>query len=430
MKKRILRNWGLKLISPVIAFMLWFLVVSTDNPKDTQTYANIPVTLTNLELLEAENKAYEVLDKTDVVRVSVRAPKNVFGQLRASDIVAEADVSKLTDINTIAITCTVPNFEVESVTASPSVLRLNIEEKISPWVSVRSLISGDVAEGYVIVNTKVDQTRIQITGPKSQVDRISYAGVKMDVSGATSTQSANAEVILYNDKDEPIETASIEKGMNSIHIEVEVLPTKEVPVELNIAGEPAEGFLATGVAECTPGTVKIAGAASVLNGVRKISIPEDLLDITGAAGNVELGVNLKDYLPSNIRFADNNFNGKASVTVYIEPKVERTLIIPEERIIASGMPSNLTYTHAKTEEMYRLMVSGLGADVSAITLEDLVCIIDLTAWMESEKIVTLRPGTYEIPVNVSFSENSALKEKIVIENELKATVIIEDWEEE
>ena len=41
MKKKILRNWGLKLISLVIAFMLWYLAVSTDDPKETQTYSNI-----------------------------------------------------------------------------------------------------------------------------------------------------------------------------------------------------------------------------------------------------------------------------------------------------------------------------------------------------------------------------------------------------
>lgn len=430
MKKRILKNWGLKLISPVIAFMLWFLVVSTDNPKDTQTYINIPVTLKNLELLEQENKAYEVLDKTDVVRVSVRAPKNVFGQLRASDIVAEADVSKLTDINTIAITCSVPNFDVESVTASPAVMRLNIEEKRSPWVRVTYSISGEVAEGYAILSTSVDLNQITISGPKSQVDQVSYAGVRMDVSGATSTQSANAEVILYNAKGEPIEPKNVQKSTDYVHMEVEILPTKEVPVELNVMGEPAEGFLATGVAESIPDTVRIAGTMSALNYVRKISVPAELLDITDLTANLEVSVNLKDYIPSNIRFADSSFNGRAAVTVYIEPEVERTLVIPEGRIIVSGMPSDMTYEHAVTEETYRLTMSGLGADVSALTLDDLTCTIDLKEWMESQKIVTLRPGTYTVPVKVAFAENSALKEKVILEDEFQARLIIEEWEDE
>lgn len=430
MKKKILRNWGLKLISPVIAFMLWFLVVSTDNPKDTQIYVNIPVTLKNLELLERENKAYEVLDKTDVVRVSVRAPKNVFGQLRASDIVAEADVSKLTDINTIAITCSVPNFDVESVTASPAVMRLNIEEKSSPWVRVTYSISGEVAEGYAILNTSVDLNQITISGPKSQVDQVSYAGVKMDVSGATSTQSANAEVVLYNVKGEPIELKNVQKSTDYVHMEVEILPTKEVPVELNVMGEPAEGFLATGVAESNPETVRVAGTLSALNYVRKISVPAELLDITDLTANLETSVNLKDYIPSNIRFADSSFNGRAAVTVYIEPEVERTLAIPEGRITVFGMPDDMTYEHEATEETYLLTVFGLGADVSALTLDDLICTIDLKEWMESQKIVSLRPGTYTVPVKVAFADNSALKEKVVLEDEFQARLIIEEWEDE
>ena len=103
MKKKILRNWGLKLISLVIAFMLWYLAVSTDDPKETQTYSNIPVVLRNAELLEQENKVYEIQGSI-LTRVSVRAPRSVIEQLRASDIVAEADMNMLTDINTIAIT--------------------------------------------------------------------------------------------------------------------------------------------------------------------------------------------------------------------------------------------------------------------------------------------------------------------------------------
>ena len=58
MRKKILHNWGLKLISLAIAVILWFLVVKIDDPKDTRSFSDIPVTLVNTELLEQENKAY------------------------------------------------------------------------------------------------------------------------------------------------------------------------------------------------------------------------------------------------------------------------------------------------------------------------------------------------------------------------------------
>ena len=94
MKKLLTRNLGLKLASLVLAF----------DPKDTVTFNNIQVRLINTDLLEQEGKVYEVLDNSNLVRVTVTGPQSIVkSELRRNDIVAEADMSKLTDINTIAI---------------------------------------------------------------------------------------------------------------------------------------------------------------------------------------------------------------------------------------------------------------------------------------------------------------------------------------
>ena len=42
MKKKLLRNLGLKLLSVMIAVVLWFVVVMTNNPKDTKTFYDVP----------------------------------------------------------------------------------------------------------------------------------------------------------------------------------------------------------------------------------------------------------------------------------------------------------------------------------------------------------------------------------------------------
>lgn len=420
MKKKILRNWGLKLISLVIAFMLWYLAISTDDPKGTQTYSNIPVTLKNAELLEQQNKVYEILGNA-MTKVSVRAPRSVFEQLRASDIVAEADMNMLTDINTIAITCTVPNYEVESVSCSPVVLRLSIEERSSKWVQVKPLITGEVAEGYVIMGNSLDQNTIQISGPKSHVEKVSYAGLRVDVSGAINTQSANAEIILYDAEGKPVESERLHKTVNYIRMEVEILPFKEVPVEAGFTGIPEQGYLATGEVKCDPETVRIAGSVTALAGIKKIVIPESDLDITGAVSNVERVINIRDYMPDNIRFADTGFNGRIATTVYIEPLRERSIQIPEEQIVVSGVPEGMVFSYALPEQTYRLTVSGLNDVISALNAADVSCAVDVEEWMEEEEMRKLVPGTYLIPVKVTLPKDitavSELYVKLEIEEE-------------
>lgn len=404
MKKKILRNWGLKLISLVIAFMLWYLAVSTDDPKETQTYSNIPVVLRNAELLEQENKVYEIQGSI-LTRVSVRAPRSVIEQLRASDIVAEADMNMLTDINTIAITCSVPNYEVESVSSNPAVLKLSIEEKSTRWLRVQPTTTGDVAEGYVIVGTKIDQNRIEISGPKSLVETVSYAGLRVDVTGATSTQTANAEIILYDADGNIIESERLHKTVNQIRMEVEVLPAKDVPVELSYTGVPSQKYMATGRVVCDPETIKIAGSVFALANINKITIPEDELDITGATGNVEKVINIRDYLPSNTRFADANFNGRVTATVYVEPLRERTMLIPEERISIYGIPDNMISSYALPGQSYKLTISGLADVISRLDVTDVSCVVDIEEWMDDEGIKKLVPGTYTLPVRVTLPKD-------------------------
>lgn len=424
MKKKIFHNWGLKLISLVIAFLLWFFVVSTDDPKDTQTYANIPVVLTNTELLDNENKVYEVLDNTDTVRVSVRAPKSVFTRLRASDIIAEADMSKLTDINTVAITCKIPNFEVESVTPNHDVVKLSIEEKSSKWVLVQYSITGEVAEGYMVTDVDLDQNAVEVSGPKSLIDTVSYAVVEMDVSGAANSRTANVESTLIDKDGNKVESKSIVNSGSYIHMDVEILATKEVPIELNVMGVPLEGYLATGVVECSPATVKIAGTATALMGVSKISIPEEQLNITGESSNMVNIINIRDYLPANVRLADSSFNGRVTATVYIEPIVEKTLEIPQAQIYRKGLPVELEAELTSRSKSYKLTVYGLQEAVDAVDLSAVTGTIDFSVWMQSEGIEKLVPGVYEVPI--SFE----LPETVSVEEELLAEITIFEVEEE
>ena len=196
MRKKLTHNLGLKLASLVLAFVLWFLVVQINDPKDTERFTNVQVKLINTELLEKEGKVYEVLDNTDKVSVTVSAPRSIIDQMRASDIVAEADVSRLTDINTIVITYDTPNVEVNSIEGDHDVVRLSVENKKSKWIKLVSNTVGDVADGYIVSNVSLDQTNIEISGPESLVSAVDHAAVDISVAGATTSLSANVDIQL------------------------------------------------------------------------------------------------------------------------------------------------------------------------------------------------------------------------------------------
>ena len=422
MKKLLTRNLGLKLASLLLAFVLWFLVAQIYDPKDTVTFNNIQVRLINTELLDEEGKVYEVLDNSNLVRVMVTGPQSIVkSELRRSDIVAEADMSKLTDINTIAITYYCENISNDSVEikGNHDSVRLNVEDKTSKWIKLESNTIGDVASGYMIGNVTLDQTNIEVTGPKSAISQVDHAGVDINVTDSTTSLSANVDIKLYDADDNELVLESVKKNVDSAYMTVEVLATKEVPVEIEYMGVPEDGYMATGEVESSVPTVRIAGTASTLVGISAITVPEDRMNITGQSDNLVDIINLKEYLPANVRLADKSFDGKITATVYIEPIVSKDLTVAAENISVTGVPDGMEAEITSTAEEYNITVSGLSRDVSILRDSSVTGILNLTQWMEDNGVEELTPGTYTIPVTFNLAENITVTPDINIHIRLK-----------
>ena len=128
MKKRLTNNLLLKILSLVIAFTLWFVVINIDDPVDEKSFSNIKVNMINTNVLTDQNKVYEVIDDTDVVRVKVEASRSLLDNLSASDIVAEADFANVTANNTVEIKfySLRSNDEIRSITGTIDKVKLDI----------------------------------------------------------------------------------------------------------------------------------------------------------------------------------------------------------------------------------------------------------------------------------------------------------------
>lgn len=423
MRKKLLNNLGLKLISLVLAFLLWFVVVQIGDPKDERDMGKIQVKLVNTELLEEENKVYEVLDNTDSVRVTVYAPKSVFTQLRNGDIIAEADVSKITDINTIPITFTASNANVVSIQGSHDVVKLNVEEKASKYVSLVTSTQGQVANGYMIYSLTPDQNRIEVSGPKSAVEQVKYAGVEIDVTDATSNLTANVDIKLYDVQGNVVERSNLVKNVDYVKMSAEILAVKEVPVNIETIGTPAEGFMATGVVESSPNTIQIAGNAHNLIKITSIAIPPETMDLTDAETDVVQVIDIKEYLPENIKLANASFNGKITATAYVESVVEKTMQVGIQNISVANVPAGFEAEINESAELeVSMTVQGLKAHIAPLQPENVTGVVDIAAWMQEEGIQNLRAGSYDIPISFGLDENIILKNtptvKIVI-NEIE-----------
>ena len=133
MKEKIFNNLSLKIVSAVFAVILWTVIVNIYDPNTSYTFSNITVQLTNTESLTEKDYTFEVVDGGKI-SVTVSGPKSVVTDLKTSDIVATADLSKVTaftDYVDIYVQVVKDGQVLNDVEAIPrtSALKLSIENR-------------------------------------------------------------------------------------------------------------------------------------------------------------------------------------------------------------------------------------------------------------------------------------------------------------
>lgn len=418
MKKKLTNNLLLKILSLVIAFGLWIIVINIDDPVDEKSFSNIKVNLVNTNVLTEQNKVYEVINNTDSVRVRVEASRSLLESLSSADIMAEADFTKMAEDETVEINfySLRSNEAIRNISGSISKVELNVENKKTKRLVLNTETQGEPMDGYVVGTINMDQNRVEVSGPESIISRISSAVLQVDISDSSSEISTYADVILYDVDGKEVSSKQVTMNTGFVKVTIPILKTKEVPVSVETTGVPAEGYGATGMVEQSVSKVTIAGEDRAISGINKIVIPAEDIDITGSTQNFVKTYSIKKYLPENVVIVSDT--GKITVTVYIESKKEVLFKVPAEQVYIMGVPEGYTAEPDESVDEFNLYLFGMKKDLDEIKADEIQGYIQVDNWMESEEMEKLEPGIYLIPVEFNFEGEAEAS------REVKATVSI------
>lgn len=413
MKNKLTRNWGLKLGSFIFAAILWLIVTNINDPVGTFRVYNVPVQIQNADLITNSGQIYEVLDNTDVIDVvTISAKRSIIDLLDENNIVAVADMNDLTSLNTIIIRLSTNKYndKLESITGNIDSVKLNIENKMTKTLPLRTGTTGTVKDGYIVGDITTEQNLVEITGPESIISQIKRASATVNVSGFTNNIDTDAVVHLYDENDNEILSSSIVKNINKVRVNVDILQTKTIPINLNVTGTPARGYQATGEVVSTRDSVVIAGRAKTIENINSIDIPETVLDISGAVESLEKIINLNDYLPDGVILAEEGFQGRIQVTVTVEQEVDLPVAMPINRIHIINVPEGFEAKITEEGDTYSLTLVGLARDIEALDTTAIIAAVDVTAYIESRNMDNISEGTYMMELVFNLDETVALKE--------------------
>jgi YbbR domain-containing protein len=398
-------NLGLKIAAVFLAVILWIIVVNVDDPVDSVTFRDIPVTVVNEEIVTNTGKIYQIVDDTQTVSVTVSAPRSVLAKVTEKNIVAEADMREMELKTLVPIKAYVKGYEDKcEATASPQNIQVKIEDQTKNTFPLTVDTTGTLRGGYVLGETKTNPETVTIRGAESSVANVAKAVAKVDVSGLSRDQELSAELVLYDSEGNVIDQTLLTNnlGDQGITVSVQILSTKSVSLNFKVTGNPADGYVYTGLSS-EPEEIDICGTGEVLKQISSIDVSADELSVEGLTEKKEVVLDIQKYLPENVKLVDEKANN-VIVTLQVEQEGVKVIEFPVESIGVNNLSDKLKISYEDTEEL-ELRFRGTKEALDVLDIQNGVS-IDMKNYTTA--------GTYEIPVSVSVPDSVELEQQPVI----------------
>lgn len=192
LQQRVFHNFGLKLLSLILAVGLW-LAVARDPVSEVAV--NVPIEFQNIpEKLEINS------ENVPTAQVRVRGPARLVRQLRTNDVHVQVDLSDAKPgertFDLTARQIREPR-DLEVVQVVPSQFHISFDTRSTRQVEVRPRVTGSFASGLRIAKIVADPSTILIMGPRTRVERVDAASTDpIDASGVMSSQTFSTNVYV------------------------------------------------------------------------------------------------------------------------------------------------------------------------------------------------------------------------------------------
>ena len=411
-KRNILKSIGNRIGALAIAFVLWFLGMSIQNPAVSKTISGIPVEMLNIDSITENGSVFDVT-KGETVDIVVRGPRSIVDNLEAENFDATADLSQLSVTNSTTIEV-VPNASVNvknakqfSIIPVNGYVTLSIEEEVEKSIPVKVITTGSVADGYAIGNPSPTPNMITVSGPASVLENIVEARAVVGIDGASEEITESAKVGCIDGYGSAVEKENITLSDKRVNVSIPVYKTKTIPVNIKVAGTPREGYAVREI-NYNPDKITIAGDEEVLAKVSSLDI-NDII-VTDASGTIEKNIAISEYIPADITVAEDTT--EIAVSVSVEPTIDKELSVAAAAVKMEGQSDDYEYSLSSAQPI-RVKLTGFEDIIGNLKVDDLspkIDVKDLTegkhsvqiTFNESEDFVI--SGTYFVTVEVKKAE--------------------------
>lgn len=401
LKRFFTRNIALKVIALLFAMLLWGYVLTDQKPVRVKMIADVTTSFDG----EAELMAQGLCVRGDRakaltnVTVSVRSQITNYAYLNNKSVSALISLKNISEPRTYELPI-IPNVSSSLGVAQqviPSTVSVEIDSLVTQTVPVTTSFVGEVPDGYWADMDALSTTaRLDISGPKTDISRITRAECIVDLTNCTSSIYSTYGIIFYDRDGNEVPSDIVVGTLPTSTVRLPVYPMRNVPVDAvgSLVGKDnlAANHELTDVV-ATPPTVRIVGERAVIDEIESIAL--EPIAVTGL--NAAVTVEAEPIVPENVRLLDTE---PVSVLIEVRETVAEQSF-PSLPIAIIGLPRN---AHATLDlEAVDLTISGRISIVSLIKRGDISINVDLTGLEAGTYTLQLQPFVRSDEITVELT---------------------------
>lgn len=362
-------DWLAKISCFLIAFVIWFYVMQVDSPEHTETFHSVDVSLSNVAVLEGERGLSVYSGYGITVDITVIGQKSVIGKLSGDDFTVTADLSGISEpgFHSVAIDVDLPSgLTLDSV--SQNSIQVYVDERATVVTEIRAKLTSFTMESQLEMGElEPEYDTVVVTGPKSALDEIAYAEVKLSLGSINASMTATGQLTLVDKTGALINNPYLRLARTEVRVDIPVYATKQLALTSNSK----YGYFNDKNVKITiePASLLFRGDPAVLSGMDEIVITT--LDEKSILGNVTRQVELE--LPPRVEVV----NGTTTVSVKVEHVNTYTKNFTVTDIDVTGAVG-LDYDILTTVLM--VQVRGTIEELAKLKTSDFTAVVDLSGY--------------------------------------------------
>lgn len=343
MKNKLTDNLILKILSVLMAVLIWIVVLNINDPSKTRVISGIKVMVENESVITDNGQVYTITEG-QLISVKVTGPRTIVDSLKADDFNATADFRDLSQANSVPIDVSLSDYSYQQKVTinekSNNTIRLEIEDLTEETYDIKVKYTGVAAQDYVLAHTELDTEKVKITAPESVHKSIEEVCASVNITDVSADFDAVVPLKVYDNKGVELIQADnhVTTDVTQVKTSNTVYYTKAVLLSYGEITGGEQNIKISGV-KLSKTSVLLMGRKEHLDELEEIMLPTESIVIDGSQNEVAAEYHLEELLPEGVYL--NDTVKTVTLTVFLKEIIQKTITVNVADIGIKNIPDGM-----------------------------------------------------------------------------------------